>query len=54
MICVKAAGTGIVRSYELGVSAYVVKPLDFQHFVESVKGLGCFCALINQPPQASR
>jgi two-component system, response regulator len=43
----------IVRSYELGVSAYVVKPVDFQHFVESVKCLGCFWALINQPPETN-
>jgi len=44
----------IVRSYELGVSAYVVKPVDFQDFVESVKCLGCFWALINQQPETNR
>ncbi len=40
----------LVRSYELGVNAYVVKPVDFQKFVESVKQLGVFWAVINEPP----
>ena len=40
----------LVKSYELGVNAYVVKPVDFQQFVDSVKNLGCFWMLINQPP----
>jgi CheY-like chemotaxis protein len=40
----------LVRSYELGVNAYVVKPVNFKEFVDSVKQLGCFWALINEPP----
>jgi CheY-like chemotaxis protein len=40
----------LVRSYELGVNAYVVKPVDFQRFVESIKQLGCFWAILNEPP----
>ena len=40
----------LVRSYELGVNAYVVKPVDFQKFVESIKQLGFFWAVINEPP----
>jgi CheY-like chemotaxis protein len=40
----------LVKSYELGVNAYVVKPVDFQQFVASVKKMGCFWALINEPP----
>jgi len=40
----------LVRSYELGVNAYVVKPVDFQKFVESVKQIGIFWAIINEPP----
>ena len=39
----------LVRSYELGVNAYVVKPVDFQQFIESVKKLGCFWAITNEP-----
>ena len=40
----------LVRSYELGVNGYVVKPVDFQQFIESIKQLGCFWAIINEPP----
>jgi len=36
--------------YRLGVNAYVVKPVRFVEFVEAVKGIGIFWALINQPP----
>ena len=40
----------LVRSYELGVNAYVVKPVDFHAFVNAVKDLGVFWAMINEPP----
>jgi two-component system response regulator len=40
----------LVRSYELGVNAYVVKPVDFAKFVDSVKQIGFFWAIINEPP----
>ena len=40
----------LVESYKLGVNAYVVKPVDFQQFVEAVKTLGGFWAIINEPP----
>ena len=40
----------LVDSYSLGVNAYVVKPLDFHEFVNSVKELGMFWAVINEPP----
>jgi CheY-like chemotaxis protein len=40
----------LVRSYQLGVSAYVVKPVDFGRFVKTVKELGLFWAVINEPP----
>ncbi len=40
----------LIRSYELGVNAYVVKPVDFQKFVESVRQIGFFWAIINEPP----
>lgn len=43
----------VAEGYQLGVNAYVVKPLDFPHFVEAVKGLGIFWAIINQPPLGS-
>ena len=40
----------VVRSYELGANAYVVKPVKFNEFVEAVKQVGVFWALINEPP----
>lgn len=42
----------VVRSYDLGVNAYVVKPVDFHDFVEAVKLLGGFWAVLNEPPPA--
>jgi CheY-like chemotaxis protein len=39
----------LVQSYELGVNAYVVKPVKFVEFLDSVKQLGIFWALINEP-----
>lgn len=43
----------LVRSYDLGVNAYVVKPVDFQQFSQSVKQLGVFWAILNEPPPIS-
>ena len=40
----------LVSSYQLGVNAYVVKPVGFQDFVEAVKLLGGFWAIVNEPP----
>jgi len=40
----------IVESYQLGVNSYVVKPVDFEQFAESVRQLGFYCALLNQLP----
>lgn len=40
----------LVRSYELGVNAYIVKPVGFPAFIEAVRQLGAFWALHNQPP----
>ncbi len=41
------------RCYELGVNAYVVKPVDFHEFINAVKGLGIFWGMINEPPPGS-
>jgi CheY-like chemotaxis protein len=43
----------LIRSYKLGVNAYVVKPVDFHEFVNAIKELGVFWAVINQPPPGS-
>jgi len=43
----------LVRSYELGVNAYVVKPVDFGEFVRAISDLGIFWAVLNEPPPGS-
>ena len=43
----------MVASYQLGVNAYVVKPVDFHEFVNAIKELGIFWAIINEPPPGS-
>ncbi len=40
----------LVRTYDLGVNAYVVKPIDFHEFMDAVKMLGGFWAVINETP----
>src|SRR6201991_3424075 len=43
----------MVASYKLGVNAYVVKPVDFHEFVNAIKELGIFWAVVNEPPPGS-
>jgi CheY-like chemotaxis protein len=40
----------LLRSYDLGVNAYVVKPVEFSEFIEAVKLLGGFWAVLNEQP----
>ena len=42
----------LVRGYQLGANAYVVKPVDFDRFIAAVSQLGVFWALVNEPPPA--
>ena len=42
----------VIESYRLGVNAYVVKPVNFSEFINAVKELGVFWAIINEPPPA--
>ena len=44
----------IVRSYELGTNAYMVKPVDFAEFIRAIGGLGIFWALLNETAPDSR
>ena len=44
----------LVRSYELGVNAFVVKPVDFNEFFKAIQDLGVFWAILNEPPPGSR
>jgi CheY-like chemotaxis protein len=43
----------LIEGYELGVNAYVVKPVNFMEFIDSVKQLGVFWAIVNEPPIGS-
>lgn len=44
----------LIESYRMGVNAYVVKPVQFLQFIESVKQLGAFWAIVNEPPPGSQ
>lgn len=44
----------LVRSYELGVNAFVVKPVDFNAFFEAIQDLGMFWGVLNEPPPRGR
>jgi len=41
----------IVQSYQLGVNSYIAKPVDFDQFAESVRQLGLYWLLLNEPPK---
>lgn len=43
----------LIRSYELGVNAYVVKPVDFPDFMDAVRQIGGFWAVVNEAPPAA-
>ena len=40
----------LIRSYELGVNAYIVKPVDFKEFIDAIKLIGVFWAIVNAVP----
>lgn len=44
----------VIDGYKLGVNSYIVKPVDFEQFVEVVRQLGFYWLLLNQPPAAVR
>jgi CheY-like chemotaxis protein len=45
--------TDLVKGYDLGANGYVVKPVDFDHFISAVSQIGIFWALINEPPPST-
>lgn len=40
----------LVKSYQMGVNAYVVKPVGFEQFSDVIRQLGMFWAVLNEPP----
>jgi two-component system, response regulator len=40
----------IVESYRLGVNSYIVKPVDFEQFLQAVQQIGLYWLLLNHPP----
>jgi len=44
----------LLRSYDLGVNAYVVKPVAFDDFMAAINDLGMFWAVLNEPPPYPR
>ena len=53
MLTASREQTDVARSYALGVNAYVVKPIEFVDFLEAIRDLGVFWAVINEPPPGS-
>ncbi len=51
MLTSSREGPDLDECYELGVNAYVVKPVSFEEFFQAVKDVGRFWAVVNQPPQ---
>jgi two-component system response regulator len=51
MVTSSAEDPDITAAYELGANGYVVKPVDFDAFMEAVTNLGLYWLLVNQPPK---
>lgn len=43
----------LVKTYQLGVNAYVVKPVDFKQFLDAVKQIGAFWGILNEVPMST-
>ncbi len=49
MLTASKEESDLVRSYELGVNAFVVKPVDFKQFFKAIQEIGMFWAILNEP-----
>lgn len=54
MLTASREETDLLRSYELGVNAFVVKPVDFQAFLKAIQDVGMFWAILNEPAPRGR
>ncbi|HYT61945.1 MAG TPA: response regulator [Haliangiales bacterium] len=50
MLTSSAQESDLVKSYRLGVNAYVVKPVNYREFINAIKQVGAFWAVVNEPP----
>ena len=50
MLTSSAEEKDIIRSYQLGVNSYIVKPVEFSKFFDEVSNLGCYWAIMNKSP----
>ncbi|WP_028082005.1 response regulator [Solimonas soli] len=53
MLTSSEAESDVLRSYSLGVNAYVVKPVELKQFITAIADLGVFWAVLNEPPPGS-
>lgn len=49
MLTASAQERDVIESYQLGVNSYIVKPVDYEQFVEVVRQLGLYWLVLNQP-----
>ena len=54
MVTSSAEGRDIAASYQLGVNSYLVKPVEFEQFTETVSRAGLYWMLMNKSPEAGR
>ena len=54
MLTASREESDLIRSYELGVNAFVVKPVDFNTFLKAIQDLGMFWAVLNEPAPRGR
>ena len=54
MLTSSREGPDLQAAYDLGANAYVVKPVDFSEFIDAVRQIGGFWALLNEPAPAGQ
>ncbi|MFV3130848.1 response regulator [Niveispirillum sp. KHB5.9] len=54
MLTASREESDLVRSYQHGVNAFVVKPVNFRDFFQAIRDLGVFWAILNEPPVTTR